>query len=331
MQGVADEFPTIEGNHGVLGWFSFNLIDVLPYGKQRDELMRRTFNLTVTIAANDPYKTPAALHNLRACHQRLAGFWAPSAGKEANWHQRMAVELSRQLRSKYSDKKEYHDRLVNDLGFLALDFLYQPDVSVRSPRRAIELIEEGRGIDNTYFDKNFGQIVGLAYYRLGDWENALRHLELVQKKPSGDGADVQYALAMTASRLGDKKRALEHFARGEKQWKEYRGRVEEMKNTIWSTSPVRGEAAALLGVNEFVTYLDRFYLARGYREKGDQEQALKWYKDAVQWLEKNDPKDDRVYRAHAETEILLGLRPAPVFEEPTAWPPTATSPAKVGH
>src|SRR5262249_41389855 len=155
------------------------------------------------------------------------------------------------------------------------------------PRRVMEVIEQRRKLD----DKSSGNdtCVGLAYYRLGDWENALKYLKAAQEKsPQDEGA--QYGLSMTYSRLGDTGHAREHFDRGEKTSSARRAWVEAEKDRVWGAFPIRGEAAALLGVHKFDSYLDRFFLARGYWEKGDKEQALKWYHDAARWLEKNDPK-----------------------------------------
>ena len=50
-----------------------------------------------------------------------------------------------------------------------------------------------------------------------------------------------------------------------------------------SAGCLSGEAAAFLGIHDFCVSvpLDRFCLARGYWEKGDKEQSLKWHREAI--------------------------------------------------
>ena len=53
--------------------------------------------------------------------------------------------------------------------------------------------------------------------------------------------------------------------------------------------------------------LDWFFLAMARWQLGDKERARKWYDQAVQWMEKNNPKDNELRRFHAEAAALLGL------------------------
>jgi hypothetical protein len=66
------------------------------------------------------------------------------------------------------------------------------------------------------------------------------------------------------------------------------------------------------------------YLAMATWQKGDQEQARKWYDEAVLWMEQadveqflRDPKrqDDEMRRLRAEAAQLLGVK-----EKPAAQP-----------
>ena len=40
---------------------------------------------------------------------------------------------------------------------------------------------------------------------------------------------------------------------------------------------------------------------------GEKEQARKWYDKAVQWMDKNKPKDEELRRFRKEAEELLGI------------------------
>ncbi len=52
---------------------------------------------------------------------------------------------------------------------------------------------------------------------------------------------------------------------------------------------------------------DWFFLAMAHWQLGDKEQARKWYVQAVQWMEKNKPKDEELGRFRAEAAALLGV------------------------
>jgi len=48
--------------------------------------------------------------------------------------------------------------------------------------------------------------------------------------------------------------------------------------------------------------LDWFFLAMTRWQLGDKQEARKWYDKAVQWMEKNQPKDEELIRFRAEAE-----------------------------
>ncbi len=53
---------------------------------------------------------------------------------------------------------------------------------------------------------------------------------------------------------------------------------------------------------------DWFFLAMARWKKGEKEDARKWYGRAVQWMEKNEPKNEELGRFRAEAETLLELK-----------------------
>jgi tetratricopeptide (TPR) repeat protein len=53
---------------------------------------------------------------------------------------------------------------------------------------------------------------------------------------------------------------------------------------------------------------DWFFLAMAHWQLGGQSEARKWYDQAVQWMEKNRPKDDELRRFRAEAEELLQIK-----------------------
>jgi tetratricopeptide (TPR) repeat protein len=52
---------------------------------------------------------------------------------------------------------------------------------------------------------------------------------------------------------------------------------------------------------------DWFFLAMAHWQLGDQQQARKWYDQAVAWMEKNQPENEELRRFRAEAAELIGL------------------------
>jgi eukaryotic-like serine/threonine-protein kinase len=53
---------------------------------------------------------------------------------------------------------------------------------------------------------------------------------------------------------------------------------------------------------------DWFFLTMAHWQLGDKKDARKWYDQAVQWMEKNQPKNEELIRFRAEAEKLLGVK-----------------------
>jgi tetratricopeptide (TPR) repeat protein len=53
---------------------------------------------------------------------------------------------------------------------------------------------------------------------------------------------------------------------------------------------------------------DWFFLAMARWQLGDKEKARKWYDQAVQWTQKNQPQDEELRRFRAEAAELLGIK-----------------------
>jgi tetratricopeptide (TPR) repeat protein len=57
-----------------------------------------------------------------------------------------------------------------------------------------------------------------------------------------------------------------------------------------------------------------FFLAMTHQQLGNKDEARKWYDKAVEWTEKNQPKDEELGRFHAEAAEVLGLEKPPKKE-----------------
>ena len=52
---------------------------------------------------------------------------------------------------------------------------------------------------------------------------------------------------------------------------------------------------------------DWFFLAMAHWQLGHKDEARKWYDKAVEWMDKNQPKNDELRRFRAEAAELLGI------------------------
>jgi eukaryotic-like serine/threonine-protein kinase len=60
---------------------------------------------------------------------------------------------------------------------------------------------------------------------------------------------------------------------------------------------------------------DRFFLAMAHWKLGDKEQARKWYALGVQWMEKNELRNEELRRFRAEAAEVLEIEDQPRKEE----------------
>ena len=54
--------------------------------------------------------------------------------------------------------------------------------------------------------------------------------------------------------------------------------------------------------------MDWFFLAMAYQQLGEKEKARQWYDRAVQWMDKNQPKNEELRRFRREAAELLGVK-----------------------
>jgi hypothetical protein len=52
---------------------------------------------------------------------------------------------------------------------------------------------------------------------------------------------------------------------------------------------------------------DWFFFAMTYWRLGDKVEARQWFDKAVEWMEKNQPRNEELQRFHAEAAELLGI------------------------
>ncbi len=54
------------------------------------------------------------------------------------------------------------------------------------------------------------------------------------------------------------------------------------------------------------SYVDRLFLGMAHWQLGHREEARRWYREAIEWTERNKPKDPQFGRFRVEAEMLMG-------------------------
>lgn len=108
------------------------------------------------------------------------------------------------------DLNPKYDPAINEL---AWTFLMDQDLSLRDPERGLQLAQQAVELDCE--SGAYRNTLGVAYFRNGDYAQAIRTLrESVELRNGGDGFD-WYFLAMSYAHQGDKKLASEWFDRAQ--------------------------------------------------------------------------------------------------------------------
>jgi eukaryotic-like serine/threonine-protein kinase len=154
-----------------------------------------------------------------------------------------------------------------------------------------------------------------AYFKTGEHEKALADFtKVIELDPNNDLAHNNSAWLLATCpdlKFRDPKRAvtLAKKAVG----------LDPKQGNWWNTLGVAqyraGDGKAVIAALEKSMELskggdanDWFFLAMAHWQLGNKEEARKWYDQAVQWMEKNQPKDEELVRFRAEAEKLLNIK-----------------------
>jgi tetratricopeptide (TPR) repeat protein len=264
----------------VPAWFNR---DTVP-PPQPDKVLARAM-------ASDPTLAPA-----------LARWWLGAGDKYfelAQWDKALAA-YSRAVELDSKNAWAWHKRAV------AYGRVGQWAKSVADCSKALELLP---GSALTLLNR------GLAYEKLGRWAEALadcsRAVELDPKcAPACNGC--AWLLATCPNpRFRDPARAVELAKKAVG--------LAPKKGSCWNTLGVahyrardwRAAVAALekaMELQRFGTSFDWFPLAVAYWQLGEREKARAWHDKAVQWMDRNNPKDEVLRRFRAEAAELLGSK-----------------------
>ena len=124
-------------------------------------------------------------------------------------------------------------------GALALLLAQCPDATLRDGARAVELAT--RAVDLEPENGRHNRVLGVAYYRVGDWWGALEELRLATElEPNGSDFDGFFA-AMAHWQRGKTEAAKESFKRAAEGMERRRAGDDDLRR-------LRAEAARLLGI-----------------------------------------------------------------------------------
>jgi tetratricopeptide (TPR) repeat protein len=116
-----------------------------------------------------------------------------------------------------------------------------PDRTLRNPSRALELTKQATELAPKKGD--YWNTLGTAYYRVGDWNNAIETLsKSLELRKGGDGTD-WFFLAMAHWQLGDRDQGRKWYDKAVEWMEKKKPRDEEL-------GQFRAEAAELLGIDK---------------------------------------------------------------------------------
>jgi tetratricopeptide (TPR) repeat protein len=153
------------------------------------------------------------------------------------------------------------------------------------------------------------------YFQLGQWDKAIADFaKVLEMAPNSanDQNNLAWLLATCAEpRLRDPRRAVELAKKAVE--------LAPTEGTNWNMLGIaryragdwKAATAALeksIALRKGGDSFDWFFLARARRRRGDEKGARELYDQAVQWMEKNQPKDEELVRFRAEAENVLELK-----------------------
>ena len=127
-----------------------------------------------------------------------------------------------------------------DHNWVAWELATHPDLKICDPDQAINLAK--RAVELKPTEAAYWTTLGAAYYRAGDWKEAVAALEKSSELPNGGDSFNWFFLAMSHEKLGDKETARRWYDRAT-QWKDTNQATKEKLLRI------RAEAAQALGVD----------------------------------------------------------------------------------
>jgi serine/threonine protein kinase/tetratricopeptide (TPR) repeat protein len=271
----------------------------------------------------------------------------PSYRAETGWTCRKLASLLVKLPNRFKDAEETHAKDVSTFGKLAAEFsdnpswpeqlahghrqwafdlrgMNRPQEAEKSFRKAIKVLESS----STKFPNAvpshsalLADTAGVLARMLGRWEEAEQaYSKLLELAPQSAVArnNLAWLLATCPEpKFRDAQRAITSA----KKATELAPKEGNHWNTLGAAYYYAGDWKAAIAALQKSMELRRggdsfdwFFLAMARWQLGDKKDARKWYDQAVQWMEKNQPKNEELSRFRAEAETLLKIETQPMVK-----------------
>jgi serine/threonine protein kinase/tetratricopeptide (TPR) repeat protein len=285
-QKLAADFP--RERYGVeAGHTLWQLASILSSTGRRDETektLREALLVFERLVADFPLEPYYQLEAAHTCWAQLGPLLAGQSGrlKDAEQVYRRGLAAHEKLVDAFPTRDpEYRRRLASNYEALAklLEDTARPQEAEEVYRRASN-----------------------AYSTL---------LELVPKDPLTHNNLAWLLATCPDSKVWDPKRAVELAKkavelapRGGNYWNTLG--VSQYRAGEWKAAITALEKSMELGKGG--DSIDWIFLAMAHWQAGERDKAREWYDRAVQWMDKNQPKNEELLRFRAEAETLLGLK-----------------------
>jgi tetratricopeptide (TPR) repeat protein len=226
----------------------------------------------------------------------LRGLYYSSGGR----HDQAIADFSRVVELNPLDDNGWH------LKGMAYARLNQLDKALADWSKAVELAPTNA----TYLRDRAG-----AYAQLGRWQEALADFRRAVELPTSGAADLnnlawQLATSPDAA-LRQPARAVELARKAVKLAPNDGNSANTLGAALyragsWQEAIAALEKSLLLSKGGYST--DYFFLAMAHCQLGNHAEARRWYDRAVQWMDKNAPKEAALLRFRAEAEEVLGVK-----------------------
>jgi tetratricopeptide (TPR) repeat protein len=202
--------------------------------------------------ANESPDVPEYRHRVAASLDDLAGpLTSLGRDQEAVDARRRILAIVQSFRAD-NPASDFESQLILHQCRLAMLLANCADPRVRNPREALQLVENVVKVGPR--DGVQWNALGMAEYRLGDWEAAIRALEKSTEQRAGGDASDWFFLAMAHWQRGKKEEARHWYDKAETWLRQNAGDDKSIswlaqdKPNDWDLRRYRAEAAALLGL-----------------------------------------------------------------------------------
>jgi serine/threonine protein kinase/tetratricopeptide (TPR) repeat protein len=239
-------------------------------------------------------------------------------GKDISLFEKLAADLP--------NNPSWPEQLAHGHRQWAFDLrgMNRPQEAEKSFRKAIKVLESS----STKFPNAvpshsalLADTAGVLARMLGRWEEAEQaYSKLLELAPQNADAHNNLAWLLATcpdSEIRDPKRAIELA----KKATELAPKEGNHWNTLGAAYYYAGDWKAAIAALEKSMELrkggdafDWFFLAMARWQLGDKKDARKWYDQAVQWMDKNQHKDEELRRFRAEAETLLKIKTQPMVK-----------------